>query len=85
MRRNESGDYEVIEGEIYIQDEETGEKMVFILDKENEVVIRSLLEDDIKSVAKIIKGSSSKKRSYMRSLWDFIPEKGKGMTLIWVI
>ena len=76
MKRNESGLYGVVEGEIFITDEESGEKMIFVLDKENEVVIRSLLENDIKSVAKIVKGSSSEKRNYMRSLWDFIPQKG---------
>ena len=76
MKQNESGLYGVVEGEIFITDEETGEKMIFVLDKENEVVIRSLLENDIKSVAKIVKGSSSEKRNYMRSLWDFIPQKG---------
>lgn len=76
MRRNVSGKYEVTEGEMLIKDTESGEEMLFLLDEENKLVIRSLLEEDIKPVVSILKITSSEKRKSMKTLWEMIPQQG---------
>ena len=76
MKMNSTGDYEVLNDGLFIQDPETEEKMVFLLDPKGKVVLRSMLEDDIKEAVKIMDVSRSQKRKKMKILWDYIPKKG---------
>lgn len=73
MKRNESGQYG-IDDDMFIEDIETGESMVFLLNPEEKLVIRSLLEHDIKPAVNILDVSSSEKRKKMKLLWDIVPK-----------
>lgn len=76
MRVNQDGFYEVTEGEIYIKDPATGDKMIFIMDESETLVLRSMLEEDIKVSMSIKPKSSSDKRKKMSALWEAIPTPG---------
>lgn len=76
MKINESGLYEVTEGEMFIEDIETGERMVFLLDQNSGIVIRSLTEQDIKPAISMLNTSSKDKRNKKRILWQEVPKKG---------
>lgn len=73
MRVNKDGVYEVTEGEKFIIDPSTGEKMVFMMDAKEKLVIRSMLEEDIKASMSISRATSSEKRKRCKELWDIIP------------
>lgn len=74
MRVNQDGVYEVIEGENFITDPSTGEKMVFMMDEKERLVIRSMLEGDIKASVSISNATSSEKRKRCHVLWQTIPQ-----------
>ena len=76
MKMNSTGDYEVLNDGLFIQDPETKEKMVFLLDPKGKVVLRSMLEDDIKDAVSIMDISRSQKRKKMKFLFNCIPKKG---------
>lgn len=76
MRINETGQYKVTEGELFIVDPETGERLLFCVDREKGIVIRSMTEQDIKEVVSNMDASSSEKRKKMKLLWQEIPKKG---------
>ena len=73
---NETGDYEILEDGLFIKDPKTAERMVFLLDSKGKVVLRSMLEEDIKEAVNIMDISRSEKRKKMRFLWNCIPRKG---------
>lgn len=75
MKVNETGKYLVTEGEMYIQDVETKERLIFLLDKKNMLVIRSMLEDDIKSFVDRSNSTSKEKRERKRMLYQTLPQK----------
>ena len=76
MKMNNTGDYEVLNDGLFIEDPETAERMVFLLDPKGGVVLRSMLEEDIKEAVNIMDVSRSQKRKRMRLLWEYIPKKG---------
>ena len=76
MKKNQSGKYEQIEGEVTIKDIETGEKILFLLDPDTELVIRSLLEEDIKEATNLLRVSPGERRKKKRELWEMVPTKG---------
>ena len=76
MKMNSTGDYEVLNDGLFIQDPETEEKMVFLLDPKGKVVLRSMLEEDIKEAVNIMDISRSQKRRKMKFLFNCIPKKG---------
>ena len=76
MKMNETGDYDVLEDGLFIEDPETEERMVFLLDPKGGVVLRSMLENDIKEAVNIMDISKSQKRKKMRFLFNCIPKKG---------
>lgn len=74
MRVSEEGLYEVTEGEIYITNPITQEKLLFLMSKDEKIVIRSMLEQDIKASIRILPNTTSKeRRKRMSVLWDVIP------------
>lgn len=76
MKMNSTGAYDVLEDGIFIEDPETEERMIFLLDPKGGVVLRSMLEEDIKGAVSIMDASRSQKRKKMKILWDYIPKKG---------
>lgn len=76
MKMNRTGRYEVLDDRMFIKDPDTGERMFFLLDEEEKVVFRSMLEEDIKKAVNILKVSRSEKRKKMKFLWNSIPRKG---------
>lgn len=75
MKKNESGLYEVTEGEMLIKDIETGKNILFVLDPDTGIVIRSLLEEDIKEVTSLLQVSPGERRKKKQELWNFIPRE----------
>ena len=76
MKMNSTGAYDVLEDGIFIEDPETEERMIFLLDPKEGVVLRSMLEDDIKEAVKIMDVSRSQKRKKIRTLYEDIPKEG---------
>ena len=76
MKMNSTGAYDVLEDGIFIEDPDTEERMVFLIDPKGGVVLRSMLEEDIKAAVNIMDVSRSQKRKKMKILWDYIPKKG---------
>lgn len=76
MKQNKSGKYEVTEGAITIKDPRTNEEMFFLIDEKHKVVLRSMLENDIKNVVSKMDATSSTKRKRMRYLSEELPQKG---------
>ena len=78
MKRNEEDKYYLEEGDNeHIYDAKSDERLLFIIDKKNNLVFRSMLEEDIKLVvAQCDKLSGSEKRKAKKSLRLALPEKG---------
>lgn len=76
MKVNKSGLYEHSEGEVLITDTETSEQLIFIMDQENGIVLRSMLEDDLKNVKAILHGTHRDRRRKFRELCNEIVKKG---------
>ena len=75
MKINTLDEYYVIENADYIEDVETGGKLLFLIDKKAKLVFRSMLEDDIKKVVVIFtKLTSSEKRQTMKALYEDLPK-----------
>lgn len=81
MRMNKTGEYEILDDGIFIQDPNTMEKMVFLLDRKGKVVLRSMLEEDIKNTIKFMNISSSEKRKCMKFLYAQLPKRGSEKVL----
>lgn len=77
MKRNPDDKYCSIPDTVdWIEDETTKEKLLFVIDEENRIVFRSLLEEDIKTFISQYDVSSSEKRKLMRELYEVLPKKG---------
>ena len=76
MKKNPNDNYYTTTNPIVIEDGDTAEQMIFLINAKNRLVIRSLLEEDIKSFVDHYKGVTSKeKREKKRVLYENIPEK----------
>lgn len=77
MKRNPNDNYYTTTNPMIIEDDDTGEQMIFLIDPENRLVIRSLLEEDIKPFTDQYEGITSKeRREKRRLLYENIPEEG---------
>ena len=78
MKRNEEDKYYLEEGDNeHIFDAKSNERLLFLIDKKNNLVFRSMLEEDIKLVvAQCDKLSGSEKRKAKKSLRLTLSEKG---------
>ncbi len=77
MKRNPNDKYCIIPDTVdWIEDETTKERLLFIIDEENRIVFRSLLEEDIKPFIQLYDASSSEKRKMMRGLYKELPKEG---------
>ena len=47
MKKNPNDNYCTTENEIILEDNDTGNQLIFFIDKENGLVIRSFMEDEI--------------------------------------
>lgn len=81
MKRNENDEYATVEGDVnLIEDCETGERLLFVIDEENQLVFRSFLEEDINPFINNYDNiSSSEKRNKKRILYEELPVKGSQM------
>ena len=82
MKINATGLYEICEDGFHIRDVETGKRMIFILDKTSNLVLRSMLEDDVRAVKAIMSGVSSDKRKKYRAIVNRIREQGSENELL---
>ena len=62
MKRNPRDNYYTTTNPMIIEDGDTGEQMIFLIDSKNHLVIRSLLEEDIKPFIDRYNGITSKER-----------------------
>lgn len=53
MNWNETGMYKVTEGDITIVDLDSKEEMLYIIDRKNKIVIRSMMESDIEACVEV--------------------------------
>lgn len=85
MKRNPDDKYAIeIGNENWIEDRKTNEQMLFYIDKDNKIVVRSMLEEDIKPFMNLLKISSREKREKMKILYNEIP-KEKSQEIYFVI
>ena len=75
MKRNPKDNYFTTTDEMYIEDGDSAEQILFFIDRENRLVIRSLLEEDIKAVFLTPRLSASVKRKKMKMLYEDLPKK----------
>lgn len=54
MNWNETGMYKVTEGDITIVDLDSQEEMLYVIDRENKIVIRSMMESDIEACVEVM-------------------------------
>lgn len=50
MKKNPKDNYFTTDNDIILEDGDTGEQMIFFIDKENGLVIRSFMEDEVKYI-----------------------------------
>lgn len=75
MKRNERDNYYTTTSDMFIMDGDTDELLLFCFDRKNRVVIRSLLQEDIKPFVQIADISSKNKRQKLKVLSEVIPKK----------
>lgn len=76
MKRNPKDNYYTTTNPMIIEDGDTGEQMIFLIDFQNRLVVRSLLEEDIKTFIDRYNGITSKeRREKKRMLYEHISEK----------
>lgn len=76
MKRNPEDKYYTTTNDMIIEDGKTGEQMIFLIDYKNRLVIRSLLEEDIKPFVIPYKDITAKeRREKLRFLYEYIPKK----------
>lgn len=75
MRRNPNDRYSTTTNPMVIEDDDTGEQMIFLVDDKNRLVIRSLLEEDIKPfICQYVGLTSKERRDKRRLLYEHISE-----------
>lgn len=79
MKRNPKDEYTTSDEDMFIEDAETGERLLFLIDRENRIVIRSLLEEDIKIFVQNFDTTASEKRKKLKLLYNVIPKKESQM------
>lgn len=76
MRRNPRDKYYLTEDSRVLEDADSGEQHVFVIDPTERIVIRSMLEEDIKVfISNFDNISSKEKRMRMRELYGILPKK----------
>lgn len=76
MKRNPRDNYYTTTNPMIIEDGDTGEQMIFLIDSKNRLVVRSLLEEDIKTFIDRYNGITSKeRREKKRMLYEHISEE----------
>lgn len=68
MKRPEIDEFIQEEGSTIIENTVTGEKMTFFADEGTNLVLRSMLEDDVDNLAKMFKLSQKEKKSMLKKL-----------------
>ena len=77
MRKNPKDNYYTTDNDIIIEDGDTGEQMIFFIDKENGLVIRSFMEDEVKYIiSRYDNITSSEKRKKRKILNEELIKKG---------
>lgn len=62
MKKNPNDNYYTTDNEMILEDGDTGEQYIFLIDRKNMLVIRSFLEEDIKPFILNYDGVTSKER-----------------------
>ena len=76
MNWNETGMYKVTEGDITIVDLDSQEEMLYIIDRKNKIVIRSMMESDIEACVEVMdKFSRYEKEKIKKELEEKLPKK----------
>lgn len=83
MKRNADDNYYTTTNPMIIEDGDTGEQMIFLIDSKNRLVIRSLLEEDIKPFTNQYRDITSKeRREKQRFLYENIHSKDSQMEFL---
>ncbi len=76
MNWNETGMYKVTEGDITIVDLDSKEEMLYIIDRKNKIVIRSMMESDIEACVEVMDNFSRyEKEKIKKELEEKLPKK----------
>ena len=79
MKQNANDNYLTEEGSNFIEDGDTGDKLLYMIDRKNNIVIRSMLEEDIKEVVAFSRLNSIKKKELKKDLKEKLQKKGSEM------
>ena len=76
MKKNPNDNYCITENEIILEDDDTGNQLIFFIDKENGLVIRSFMEDEINFIINQYDNiTASEKRRKKRELNEELPKE----------
>mgnify|MGYP004523803267 FL=1 len=76
MKKNQNDNYFTTDNDIILEDGDTGEQMIFFIDKENGLVIRSFMEDEVKYIiSRYDNITSSEKRKKRKILNEELMKK----------
>lgn len=76
MKKNPNDNYCITENEIILEDNDTGNQLIFFIDKENGLVIRSFMEDEINFIINQYDNiTASEKRRKKRELNEELPKE----------
>lgn len=75
MKRNPEDNYSTTTNSMILEDDDTGEQIIFLIDSENRLVIRSMLEEDIKPFIDQYNITSKEKREKRRTLYENISKE----------
>lgn len=76
MNWNETGMYKVTDGDITIVDLDSQEEMLYVIDRENKIVIRSMMESDIEACVEVMDNfSRDEKEKIKKELEEKLPKK----------
>ena len=76
MKKNPNDNYYTTDNEMILEDGDTGEQYIFLIDRKNMLVIRSFLEEDIKPFILNYDGVTSKeRREKKRVLYNELPKE----------
>ena len=67
MKRNPNDNYYTTDNEMILEDGDTGEQYIFLIDRKNMLVIRSFFEEDINPFILNYDGVTSKERKAKKS------------------
>ena len=75
MKRNPEDNYSTTTNSMILEDDDTGEQIIFLIDPENRLVIRSMLEEDIKPFIDQYNITSKEKIEKRRTLYENISKE----------